>query len=468
MLGRWRTAIVGKEPRHVDPTLFAAVGGELAAFHRRFAPRFGRPEARRRSEQYLRGLLVQQTDRRNAENLAEVIPDATPRALQRLLTEAPWNAATVTDELQAYLAEHLTTPHGVFILDETGFPKQGTKSVGVARQYCGTLGKVGNCQVGVFLAYASERGQALVDGRLYLPATWTADAARCAAAGVPAEVTYQTKPELGLALLRQARAAGHLVGRWVTADEQYGQAPSFRDALDAAGWWYVLEVPAPTPVFLTEPAAAVPPWSGRGRPPTRPRLVADAAPAQPAAAVAAAAADRWQDLTVALGEQGPRTYQFAAWRVWESRQGLPGRACWLVARRNLDGTEPKYYLANAPADTALRVLAEVGAQRWAIETLFQQAKGEAGLDEYEVRGWVGWQHHVALVLLAGAFLLHLQQGWGKKPAAVDRAPTEPGAARAAAPAPLGLGRVVALAPRYAGAQRPRDPRPYPPPPRPRP
>ncbi len=238
----------------MEAVLFEEVGWRLAAFHRRFAPHFGRPEARRRSEQYLRGLLVQQTDRRNAENLAEVIPDATPRALQRLLTEAPWDAAAVNDELQAYLAEHLTTPHGVFILDETGFPKQGTKSAGVARQYCGTLGKIGNCQVGVFLASASERGQALVDGRLYLPQAWTADGARCAAAGVPAAVTYQTKPELGLALLQQVRAAGHLVGRWVTADEQYGQVPSFRDALDAAGWRYVLEVPAPTPVFLTESA----------------------------------------------------------------------------------------------------------------------------------------------------------------------------------------------------------------------
>ncbi len=181
--------------------------------------------------------------------------------------------------------------------------------------------------------------------------------------------------------------------------------------------------------------------------------------------VAAAAAETWQELTVAIGEQGPRTYQFAAWRVWEGREGVPGRACWLVARRNHDGTEPKYYLANAPADTALQVLAEVGAQRWAIETLFQQAKGEAGLDEYEVRGWVGWQHHVALVLLAGAFLLHLQQRWGEQAAPVDRAPTEPGAAGALTPAAVELGRALALAPRHPSTQRPRHPRPSSPSPR---
>ncbi len=248
----------------MDPTLFGDVTWQLADFHRRFAPLFGRPEARRRSEQYLRGLVVQQTDRRNAENLAEAIPGATPRALQRFLTEAPWDAAAVIAALQAYLAERLTAPDAVFVLDETGFAKQGTKSVGVTRQYCGTLGKVGNCQVGVFLAYTSLLGTALVDHRLYLPARWIADRPRCTAAGVPADVTFQTKADLGLAMLRQVRPRGVLGGRWVTADEQYGQVPDFRDALDADGWWYVLEVPLPTPVF-TEPAAtAVPTWSGRG------------------------------------------------------------------------------------------------------------------------------------------------------------------------------------------------------------
>jgi SRSO17 transposase len=441
----------------VDPALFADVRWQLADFHRRFAPLFGRPEARHRSEQYLRGLLVQQTDRRNAENLAEAVPGATPRALQRFLTEAPWDREAVVAELQGYLAERLTAPDAVFVLDETGFPKQGTHSVGVARQYCGTLGKVGNCQVGVFLAYASLLGTALIDHRLYLPARWAEDRPRCAAAGVPADVGFATKAALGLAMLRQIRQRGVLAGRWVTADEQYGQVPSFRDALDAEGWWYVLEVPVSTPVFTEAATSAVPTWAGTGRKPVKPRLVAGARPAQPVATVlAATTATDWQTLTVADGAQGPRAYQIVARRAWESREGLPGRACWLLLRRNPDGTEPKAYLSNAPAGTPPLRLAEVGAQRWAIETAFQQAKGEAGLDEYEVRGWAGWQHHVTLVLLAAAFLLTIQQAWGEKAAARHRPPSDAGAARAPAPPALDPRDLVALAGRHPGPQRPRQ------------
>ena len=445
------------------PALFDDVNWQLADFHRRFAPRFGRPEARRRGEQYLRGLIVQQTDRRNAENLAEAVPGATPRALQRFLTEAPWDATAVVGDLQAYVADRLSAPDAVFVLDETGFPKQGTRSVGVARQYCGTLGKVGNCQVGVFLAYTSLLGTALVDHRLYLPERWATDRARCAAAGVPADVGFQTKAELGLAMLRQVRTRGHLGGRWLTADEAYGQVPSLRDALDAEGWRYVLEVPLATPVFTAAAATAVPAGSGRGRPPTKPRLVEGAPAAQPIAAVLAAVGDGdWQTLTVAEGAQGPRTYQFVGRRVRESREGLPGRACWLVLRRNPDGTEPKAHLSNAPATAPLAQLAEVGAQRWAIETAFQQAKGEAGLDEYEVRGWVGWRHHVTLVLLAAAFLLALQQAWGGKAGGRDRAPGGAGAARAAAPASLEPRGVVGMVDRDPNPQRPRQAFPSPP------
>jgi SRSO17 transposase len=406
----------------------------FAAFHQEFAALFGRKEAQRRSEQYLRGLLVQQTDRRNAENVAETIDGATPRTLQRLLTEAPWATEPVIDRLQAYLGPRLNRPEGVFVLDESGFPKQGTHSVGVARQYCGTLGKVGNCQLGVFLAYASERGQALVDLRLFLPSAWTEDPVRCRAASVPVGLGYQSKADLGLAMLRQARTAGHLVGRWVAGDDAYGMVPTLRDALDAEDWHYVLDVPKTTPVFTTATATVVPPWSGRGRRPTKRRLAAPAAPAQTVETVAASLpAAAWQALTVAEGAQGPRTYRFVARRVWERRDGLPGRACWLLLRRNLDGSEPRYYLSNAPQATPLLTLAHVAATRWIIETEFQTAKGETGLDEYEVRSWQGWHHHITLALLAGAFLLTLQQDWGGKHAP-DYPPTTQSPPASAPPA----------------------------------
>jgi SRSO17 transposase len=440
----------------VDQTEFERVAAFFAAFHGHFAPLFGRKEAQRRSEQYLRGLLVQQTDRRNAENVAEMIEGATPRTLQRLLTEAPWRTDPVIDRLQAYLGARLNTPEGIFVLDESGFPKQGRQSVGVARQYCGTLGKVGNCQLGVFLAYVSTRGHALVDKRLFLPAPWTQDAARCRAAGVPeVEIRAQSKAELGLAMLAQARAAGHLQGQWVAGDDAYGMVPTLRDALEEADWRYVLDVPQTTPVFTQPTLVAIPPWSGRGPKPTVPRLAPDAVPAQSVAQVAASlAAPAWQAVTVAEGAQGPRTYAFVARRVWESRDGLPGRACWLVLRRNLDGTEPRYYFSNAPENTPLQTLAQVAAARWTIETEFETAKGEVGLDEYEVRSWAGWHHHLTLALLANAFLLTLQQEWGGKDAPDHAAPDQPRAARALAPTHLDRAGSLALAAHHPRAQRP--------------
>jgi SRSO17 transposase len=394
---------------------FEQLAASFAKFHQEFAPLFGRTEARERSEQYLRGLLVQQTDRRNAENLAETIEGATPRSLQRFLTESPWADETLIGRLQRHVGQRLNRPAGVFVLDDTGFAKQGKKSVGVARQYSGTLGKVGNCQIGVFLAYVSAQGHALVDKALYLPRAWTDDRQRCREAGVPEEITYQTKAELGLGLLRRARQAGHLTSEWVTGDAGYGEVPTLRDRLDAEGWRYVLEVPCNTHVFGQTAQVAVPAWSGRGRKPTQPQLVSGEPGPQSVQAVAASLPPaEWHALTVAEGAQGPRIHQFAALRVWESRDGLPGRVCWLVLRRDLDGSEVKYYLSNAPADTPLLRLAQVGAMRWPIETEFQINKGETGLDEYEVRTWLGWQHHITMALLAGAFLLSLQLDWGEK------------------------------------------------------
>jgi SRSO17 transposase len=411
---------------------FEQVAASFATFHQEFAPLFGRTEARERSEQYLRGLLVQQTDRRNAENLAETITGATPRSLQRFLTESPWDDWLVIDRLQGHVGQRLNHADGTFVLDDTGFAKQGQKSVGVARQYSGTLGKVGNCQVGVFLAYVSPLGHALVDKALYLPREWTDDRQRCRVAGVPEDVGYQSKAELGLGLLRRARQAGHLIAEWVTGDSGYGEVPTLRDQLDAEGWRYVLEVPSTTHVFTQAVQVAVPVWSGRGRKPSQLQLMAGEPGPQSVQAVAASLPPTaWHELTVAEGAQGERMHQFAALRVWESRDGLPGRACWLVLRRDLDGSDAKYYLSNAPVDTPLLRLAQVAAMRWPIETEFQTEKGETGLDEYEVRTWLGWHHHITMALLAGAFLLQMQLDWGEK-AAPDHPPADH--ARAAATA----------------------------------
>jgi SRSO17 transposase len=394
----------------MDAMAFDRVAEQFREFHARFAALFGRKEARQRSEQYLRGLLVQDQERRNAENLAEAIDGASPRALQRFLTDAPWKPEPVIDQLQAYVGERLASPRGVLIVDDSGVAKQGKHSVGVARQYSGTLGKVGNCQIGVFLAYASERGHALVDQRLYLPRAWIDDPERCKAAGVPEGITYQSKAEQALTMIQQSRQRGLLPAQWVTADAGFGEIPSFRASLDEAGWWYVLEVPKTTPLVARQPGVSPPPFAPDARFRSRPDL--DLPPTTIEILALGLRGGDWQELTVAEGAQGPRSYQFAVRRVHEFNDQVLGRESWALFRRNLDGSEVKYYLSNAPLAMPLTTLAWVTSCRWSIETEFKTEKGHTGLDEYEVRRWNGWQHHLTLALLAGAFLMGLEQEWG--------------------------------------------------------
>jgi SRSO17 transposase len=431
----------------MTPADLDRVVDSFTTFHATFAPLFGRRETQQHSEQYLRGLLVQHADRRNAENLAAAIAGATARGLQRFLTNAPWGHRPVIAALHAFLAPRLNSDDGVFIFDETAAAKQGQCSVGVARQYSGTLGKVGSCQVGVFLAYASPLGHALLDGELYLPQEWIAAAARRKAAGVPPTTTLQTKGDLALALLQRTRKTGHLRGQWVTGDAVYGSDADLRAAVDAAHLSYVFEVRSTERVFTSRPATAVPAWRGRGRKPQRERRVADSVAPQTVATVAAAIPKgAWRTLTVAEGAQGPRRYQFWRARVWECRADLPGRACWLLVRRKLDGSDPKYCLSNAPETTSLLKLGQVGATRWNIETEFELTKSEAGLVEYEIRSWDGWYHHMTMALLAGAFLLQMQQDWGEKYARNHAATSEPGGAGVAATTEMdegGVDRLVA-------------------------
>ena len=335
--------------------------------------------------------------------------------MQRFLTEARWSDDTVIGRLQEYLAPRLGHPEAVWVFDGSDFPKQGRKSAGVARQYCGRLGKVANCQAGMFLAYVSPLGRALVDKGLYLPKSWTSDPGRCAGAGVPeARRGYRSKTELALELLERALQLGHLRAEWVAGDDAFGMSPFFRDGLAALGMRYVLDVPGSTPVWPLEPEWTSPEYQGFGRP-RKPKLGngqrqtmeqrSDELPDE-----------AWREITVAQGSQGPRTYRFSAQRVRATKQGKPGEEIWAVYRQNLDGSEPRYYLSNAPEDTTVETLAYVGGSRWRIETEFETEKGDVGLDEYETRSWAGWHHHIAMCLLGGAFLLNLQQEWGEKDA----------------------------------------------------
>ena len=276
---------------------------------------------------------------------------------------------------------------------------------GGKRQYSGTAGRTENCQIGTFLAYATSRGQTLLDRRLYLPEEWCTDTARRTKAQVPETVTFQTKPQQALAMLQAAWAAG-VPMRWVTGDAIYGDAQYVREAIHAAGRWYVLGVSATTPVWPTRPAVVRPHRATGGRPRTRARL-ADAAPAwvTVAAAVAAVPPGRWHRLAVRDGEKGPITYEWTRLRVIERVDGLPGRTVWLLARRSVtDPTEIKYFLSNAPTTVTLPLLARVASTRFAVEQCFKEAKGQTGLDQYEVRRWHSWHRHITLTMLAHAWL----------------------------------------------------------------
>ena len=431
----------------MDTAAFERVYRDFQEFHAYFAGLFGRRETRERSGHYLQALLVQSGERRNAENLSETVPESA-RGKQRFLTDSPWDDEAVIERLQEYLSPRLGHREAVWVLDGSDFPKQGRKSVGVARQYCGRLGKVANCQAGMFLAYVSPLGRALVDKGLYLPESWTSDPQRCAAAGVPTERRgYKSKTELALEMLERALGRGHLKAQWIAADDAFGISPSFRDGLSSLGMRYVLDVPSGFMVWPVEPEWTSPVYRGRGAPP-KPRLKAGQKRTmeQRSNELPEAA---WQEITVAQGSRGLRIYRFSAQRVRPSSKRKPGAIHWAVYRRNLDGSEPRYYLSNAPEDTPLETLACVGGSRWRIETEFETEKSDVGLDEYETRTWAGWHHHVALCLLGGAFLLSLQQDWGKKDAPDHPTPGVPGGAGDAAPGTVRAGGTFAVAATHA-------------------
>jgi SRSO17 transposase len=397
---------------------------EFEAFHARFAGFFVRSEPRESARQYLRGLLAP-VQRKNCWQMAEAIGARDPQGLQRLLFGAEWDADAVRDELQAFVVERFGAADGVGVVDETGFLKKGSKSVGVKRQYCGTAGKVENCQVGVFLTYCTSHGYTFLDRQLYLPQEWCEDIERRRAARVPDEVTFQTKPQLAARMLKHAWTQG-VPMEWVTGDEAYGDHADLRDLVASAGKKYVLAVSLNTPAWRERQPIMEPTKGKTGRPRQKPRLAEGAVAWETVAVIAATLApSAWHRLTVGQGEKGPRIYDWAAVRIVEKRCAVPGPDGWLLIRRSISvPTELAYYLSNAPADTPLLALAKVASARWSIETTFEEGKGEAGLDEYEVRYWHSWYRHITLSMMAHAWLAAMRQPAGEKSAGSGTGRTE--------------------------------------------
>jgi SRSO17 transposase len=379
-------------------------GVDFVRFCARFADVFRRKEPRAQAIKYLRGLMAP-VPRKNSWQVAEAIGDRIPDATQRLLYHAQWSADAARDRLLQYTIEVFGEEDGIGVVDETGFLKKGNRSVGVKRQYSGTAGKVENCQIGTFLSYMTAKGHALLDRRLYLPEEWATDPQRREQAKVPADVVFQTKPEQAMAMLEHAWQAG-VPMRWVAGDEVYGDSTELRDLIARRERWYVLAVRTPTPVWTARPPVVKPEPQERGRPRTKMRL-AEGAPSATAVkkVVASWPESRWQRLIVAEGEKGLITYDWACQRIVESRDGLPGPDAWLVTRRSVsDPTDIAYYLSNAPVDTPLLKLAQVASSRYTVEQCIEEAKGETGLDEYEVRYWHSWHRHITLSMMAHAWL----------------------------------------------------------------
>jgi SRSO17 transposase len=394
-------------------------------FMRRFGPLLEDDTRVARADAYLRGLLLDADDNKNAETIALNAYGDDPsqvRMTQYFLGQSPWPYLPLRAELACWVNEEFGDDDGILIVDESGFAKCGDKSVGVARQYCGATGKIDTCQIGVFLVYASRHGHTLLDTRLYLPREeWADDLLRRTQAGVPAEVVFRTKPELAAELvLGPGQALRH---RWVTFDEGYGKDPVFLSRLEEAGETYIGEVPKSVRAWRERPVVEEPGQGGKGRPRQKPRVRADQPASQTVEQIAAALPARaWQRLTFRDGSKGVQQAEFARVRVIVERDDLPGPELWLVVERSLE-QEPKskYYLSNAAPETPLLKLVQVGHTRWPVEDCFLQGKQELGLDAYEVRGWLGWHHHRTLVMLAMWFLKLETRRLGKKSGRRDHA-----------------------------------------------
>jgi SRSO17 transposase len=384
--------------------------GELMNYIELFKPAFQRIEQLRRAAAYLHGLLGNAT-RKNVEQMALGLGEKV-RSLQYFVGQSRWEREPAVNMHQKLVGETLGEEDGVALIDESSVVKQGDDSVGVAAQYCGSVGKIANGQVGVYLGYASRKGYSLVEGQLFMPDEWfEADhVERRKACGVPKDLAYKTKPEIGLELLQRAKKRGNLSFQWVAADELYGDSPAFRDGVNELGKWYFTEIKHTTPIWRTQPKVHVPKWKGRGRRPTRLRLCNSSQhPVQVKDVVKHIPKRDWVQAVIKEGSKGPLACEFAFLRVTESRGNLPAGQLWLILRRNLDNPSViKYYLSNAPAHTPLSEFVRISGMRWPIEIIFEEAKGEVGFDHYEMRSWLGWHHHMLLVSLAHHFLVRLR------------------------------------------------------------
>ncbi len=407
----------------MDKNELKKVATSLQAFLARYRPYLGRKEVQTVAQTYVKGLLSD-TRKKNAEAMALEIGEGRVRALQRLLVSARWDQDKVVSEHQRAITQLAGSRDGILIIDDTGFPKKGVFSCGVGRQYSGSIGKVDNCQVGVFLSYAvAGKGHTLIDRRLYLKEEWFgADwAERRERAHVPDDVVFRTKPELALEMIKGARL-NKVPHSWANMDAGYGEIPALLDALDEMGERYAAQVPSSTQVWTENPETYLPRRKGRRGPsPRKPRLAKGAPKSLPVQAVARELPRKaFKPAILREGEKGPIRVEVAALRVWNRRNALPGREEWLVIVRRLgQKPETKYILSNASPRTTRMEIAHAGLARWTEEQCFEQGKDDLGLGQYQTKTWPGWLRHATFAMLAHGFLISLVASGKKRRGAGD-------------------------------------------------
>jgi SRSO17 transposase len=390
---------------------------ELVGFHEEFRDCFARSEPRDNFFRYMVGQFSE-LERKAIEPIALVVEDGSVRSMQRSISGAVWDEEKILLKYRCMVNEDMGDPNGVLIFDESGFVKKGSDSVGVAKQYCGTIGKVDNCQIGVFMAYASPHGYALLDKRLYMPEQWFGEdyALRRNKCGVPQERDFQTKPQLAVEMFEQFHSHDILPFKYVVADSIYGNSPEFIKAVESrVGCTYFVSVPCDTLCWLKRPITREKQYRYKGEVLTR--RVVEKTEKKPISVKTLAKNINdyfWYRRKVSEGTKGPIEYEFTKRQVILSKDGLPEKTVWLVIKRTLDKKKYYYYLSNAPISTRLKVFVWLSGMRWPIEQCFEETKTELGMDHYEVRKYAGWNHHILTSMLAHFFLWHLKIRLGKK------------------------------------------------------
>jgi len=392
---------------------------ELKGYHDQFCDCFQRSESRKHFFRYMVGQFGP-LERKSIEPIALAVDGGKVRAMQRFVSDAPWDDEKILAKHRSLVSEDLGHPDGVLIFDESGFVKKGDDSIGVAKQYCGTLGKVENCQVGVFAAYASPFGYALVDKQLYIPEKWFTGEyeARREKCNLPQEISFSTKPQLAAAMLAQIAAERILSFRYVLADSVYFNPDFIQVAEGLTGVTYLLQVPCDTLCWAKQPVVVSKTYQYAGKQRIR-KVLSDKAKEPITLETLAKGIHRyfWYRRKVSEGTKGPIDYEFTRRRVVLAKDGLPQKTLWLLVRRT-PGADPTYsfYISNASDSTRLNTFVWLSGLRWAIEQCFEETKTELGMDHYEVRKFPGWHHHILTCMMAHFFLWHLKIRLGKKSA----------------------------------------------------